>query len=78
MRLGVEFLHWRCRRQASVFILDGEMPLSLVKERLAVAASWFGANSEDITDSFQCLSREDVPDMPPLDTPDGACWLRTS
>ena len=57
MRLGVDFLHWRCRRQASVFILDGEMPLPLVKERLAVAASWFGANSEDVTDGFRSLPR---------------------
>jgi hypothetical protein len=72
-RLGANFLGWKGRRQASVFYLDGEMPPELIKDRLAMAASWF--HSEPVADGFHLLSREDVEDMPPLDTPEGARWL---
>jgi AAA domain len=74
IRLGVDFLHWHGQRPARVLYLDGEMPGELIKARLAAAASWFGLENP-IADGLFVLSREDVDDMPPLDTPDGAAWL---
>jgi hypothetical protein len=74
IRLGASFLRWRGRgRPARVFYLDGEMPAELIKDRLALAASWFG--SEPVADGFYLLSREDVENMPPLDTPEGTRWI---
>jgi len=72
MGLGADFLHWQGRRPARVLIHDGEMPGELIKSRLASAAEWFDGQSPD--DLF-LLSREDVANMPPLDTPEGAVWL---
>jgi AAA domain len=75
MRLKADFLHWKAHREARVLIVDGEMPGELIQSRIAVAASWFGVGASDITDGLYLLSREDVEDMPPLDTSEGARWL---
>jgi hypothetical protein len=74
MRLGANFLGWKAHREARVLYLDGEMPGELIKERLAMAASWFGVETP-IAEGLHLLSREDVENMPPLDTPEGARWL---
>lgn len=74
MRTASSLLGWRAYREARVLIIDGEMPPELIKERMAAAASWFGVG-EPISDGLFLLSREDVEDMPPLDTEDGARWL---
>ena len=73
MRLGRDFLHWQGRRPARVLFIDGEMPRDLMQERIAMACSWFGVDPP--THGLFFLSREDVEDMPPLDTPDGQHWL---
>ncbi len=73
MRLGQGFLHWQGQRPARVLFVDGEMPRDLMQERVAMAATWFDA--EPPADGLYFLSREDVEDMPPLDTEDGQRWL---
>lgn len=71
MAAGEDFCHWQGRRPARCLLVDGEMPTALVKERLADAERRIGVRP----DSFFILCREDVPDMPPLDTEDGQVWL---
>ena len=75
MRLERNFLHWTARRAAKVLVIDGEMPGDLLKDRIRVACSWFGVDAEQIMDGLFILSRDDVPDMSPLDTEDGHQWL---
>jgi hypothetical protein len=70
---GRDFLHWRCRRSARVLIVDGEMPLDLLQERIGLACRWFGI--EPPKDGLFIVSREDVEEMPPLDSEEGAQWL---
>ena len=62
-RLGANFLHWQGHRQASVLYVDGEMPGEPIKDRLAMAGSWFGLETP-LADGFHLSSREDVEDMP--------------
>lgn len=75
MHLGRGFLHWSSRRNARVLFVDGEMPRDLMQERLRIACAWFGVKPP--TDGLFFLSREDVEDMPPLDSEDGQVWLDT-
>jgi AAA domain len=74
IRLKRNFLHWEAHRHARVLVVDGEMPAELIKARLAAAASWFGSD-EPVPDGLFVLSREDVSEMPPLETEAGAQWL---
>lgn len=74
MSQGRDFLHWKCRRPARVLLIDGEMPLDLLQERIGLACQWFGIEPPD--DGLMILSRDDVEEtMPPLDSPEGAEWL---
>jgi hypothetical protein len=73
MSQGRDFLHWRAHRPARVLVLDGEMPRDLLQERIALACAWF--DLEPPKDGLFILSREDVEDMPPLDSEEGAEWL---
>jgi hypothetical protein len=72
-RFGQNFLHWEARRPARVLVLDGEMPRDLLKERIGLACKWSGR--PPALDGLFILSREDVEDMPPLDTEEGQQWL---
>lgn len=73
MRLGRDFLHWKAHRPARVLVLDGEMPRDLLQERIRLACEWFGTKPPN--DGLFILSREDVENMPPLDSPEGGEWL---
>jgi hypothetical protein len=73
--LGRDFLHWKAVRPGRVLFVDGEMPPSLTKARLRLARQWFGIEEPLGRDKLCILSRDDVEDMPPLDTPEGARWL---
>lgn len=74
MSQGRDFLHWTCKRPARVLLIDGEMPLDLLQERIGLACQWFGIEPPD--DGLMILSRDDVEEsMPPLDSPEGAEWL---
>lgn len=63
---GRDFCHWRTQRRARVLFIDGEMPRELMKERLADAERRLGERP----DGFFCLCKEDLEDMPPLDSSD--------
>lgn len=67
MARGMNFLHWQCRRPVRVLYIDGEMSVRLVKRRLADAVRRAGG----MPDEFCLLSREDVPEMQPLNTEAG-------
>jgi hypothetical protein len=56
------FLHWSGRRTARVLYIDGEMPARLVKERVQQAAKRHGGMPENLI----IVTKEDFPDMPPL------------
>lgn len=73
MSQGRDFLHWKAHRPARVLVLDGEMPRDLLQERIRLACEWFGI--EPPNDGLFILSREDVDDMPPLDSDEGRDWL---
>ncbi len=71
MAAGKAFCHWSAGRQARVLLVDGEMSLELLKERLADAESRIGERPA----CLYALSREDAENMPPLDDPKGQQWL---
>ena len=71
MAAGVNFCHWKAGRPARVLVIDGEMSSTLVQERLADAERRLGSRPA----GFFCLCKEDVEDMPPLDTEAGQQWL---
>ena len=69
---GKDFLHWRGRgRPARVLYIDGEMPRRLMKQRLIDAVRRHGA----IPETLFPFSREDFPDMPPLDSEAGQKYI---
>jgi hypothetical protein len=65
---GQGFLHWRGQRAAKVLYIDGEMSRRLLKQRLADEIQRIGCTPAE----FHVLSREDVEDFKPLNTPEGA------
>lgn len=73
MTLGEDFLRWKSKRQARVLYIDGEMPIDLMMERIALACDWFDVDPPE--EDLIILSREDYEDMPPLDTEEGQDWL---
>jgi len=68
---GQGFLHWRAWRSARVLFVDGEMSRRQMKRRLQDAVRRAGGKPEGL----MVLSKEDHPDMPPLNTPNGQKWL---
>jgi AAA domain len=81
MAAGRDFCHWRYPKRIGVdphgneyerppprvLFIDGEMARELMQERLADAERRLGERP----DTFFCLCKEDVADMPPLDALDG-------
>jgi hypothetical protein len=68
---GADFLHWRARRSARVLYIDGEMSRRLLRQRVLDEAERLGCSP----DNFMALSREDVPNFRPLNTPEGQAWV---
>jgi AAA domain/DnaB-like helicase N terminal domain len=68
---GVGFQHWRGGRRARVLFIDGEMSRRVMKKRLADATRRHGSRPETLF----ILSREDVEDMPPLNTAAGQAYI---
>ena len=64
------FLHWRAGRPARVLYVDGEMSRRVMKRRLGDAVRRGGK-----PDGLSILSREDFPNMPPLNQPQGQRWM---
>jgi len=71
MALGRDFLHWQSGRPCRVLYIDGEMSRRLMKTRLADAARRAGAAPETLF----VLSRDDLPDMPPINTEEGQRFI---
>ena len=73
--LGRDFLGWKATgERLRVLFVDGEMPKTLMQQRIKAAFAWFGEDPADHTDGIWFLSREDFPDTP-LDTPEGQAWF---
>ena len=72
MAAGRDFLHWKCHRPSWVLFIDGEMSGEWLQVMLQDAQRRIGI----ITDNLCCLSGEDYPGMPPLNTKEGFAFLR--
>ena len=72
MAAGCRFLHWGCQRPSRVLLIDGEMAGEWLQVMLQDAKRRIGL----VTDNLCCLSAEDYPGMPPLNTKDGFAFLR--
>ncbi len=68
---AISFCHWKGHRKARVLIVDGEMAVELVKERLADVEKRTGCRPAKV----YVLCKEDAGNMPPLDTLEGQRWL---
>ncbi|MBR1250005.1 AAA family ATPase [Bradyrhizobium sp. AUGA SZCCT0169] len=64
---GGGFLHWKGRRPARVLYIDGEMSRRLLKQRVLNEAERLGISPS----TFYALSHEDIPNLKPLNTPEG-------
>jgi RecA-family ATPase len=64
---GAGLLHWAARRPANVLFIDGEMSRRLIKVRLADGARHIGR----VPKNLSVLCRDDIDEMPPLDTEKG-------
>lgn len=67
MAAGTGFLRWRSVRPARTLFIDGEMSRRLLRQRLADEATRLGVTPENM----HALSREDVENFAPLNTPAG-------
>ena len=65
--LGLEFLRWNGQRRSRILYIDGEMSRRVLKKRLNEEIERIGTMSN----TFFALSREDLPDLLPLDTVKG-------
>jgi hypothetical protein len=70
---GQDFMHWQGRRPCRVLFIDGEMSRPLFKLRLHDEIERLGVLL--LPEGFRALSREDVPNMQPLNTPLGQAWV---
>jgi len=68
---GGDFLHWSGCRPCKVLYIDGEMSRRVLRQRLADAVARLGSQPA----GFFALSREDVDDMPPLNTAGGQAYI---
>jgi hypothetical protein len=68
---GRGFLHWTVSRSGRVLFIDGEMSRRLLKMRLADAARRLG----EIPEGLFILCRDDIEDMPPLNTAAGQGYI---
>jgi AAA domain-containing protein len=69
---GRDFMHWRgSGKKARVLYVDGEMAERLMHSRIKDAVRRLGAAPETLF----ILSREDFPDMPPLNTEEGQKFI---
>lgn len=68
---GVDFLHWRVERPIRVLYVDGEMSNRLLKLRAADVVRRLSAHPKGL----HLLSRQDAPEMPPLNTEAGAAFI---
>jgi len=68
---GENFLRWVGQRKATVMYLDGELPVETFKERMQLVAKQYGSDID-----FYGYNRDDLGELPPLNTVPGQAWLR--
>jgi len=68
---GKDFLHWKGKRPARVLNIDGEMSRRLYRDRIRDAVNRIG----EIPSGFHALSREDLEELKPLNTPEGQAQI---
>ncbi len=68
---GVGFLHWRVERPIRVLYVDGEMSNRLLKLRAADVVRRLPSHPKGL----HLLSRQDAPEMQPLNTEAGAAFI---
>ena len=72
---GGSFLRWKAARPTRVLIVDGEMPLSALQERLAAVVA-AGAQEPPAPDYLQLVASDYQPNgLPDLATPEGQAAL---
>lgn len=64
---GTDFLRWRVPRATRVLFIDGEMSRRLIKVRIGDVVRRIGQIPKDLS----ILCRDDIEEMPPLDTEKG-------
>lgn len=69
---GRDFLHWHIPKPRRVLYLDGEMSRRLMKKRVV---DEFGRGGGDRETNLYLLSREDFPDIAPLNTDAGQHFI---
>jgi hypothetical protein len=75
MSSGIGFLHWQAGRSCKVLYIDGEMSRRLLKQRLMLEEARFELEAGRRPTGFYALSREDLPDMQPLNAPEGQALI---
>jgi hypothetical protein len=71
--VGLDFLHWRgCGKPRRWLYVDGEMSERLMRSRLEDAVRRLLG---EITDTLFILSRQDFPEMPPLNIEEGQKFI---
>jgi hypothetical protein len=73
--LGHDFLHWECPRAARVLLIDGEMANGATQSRIKDEVQRQEQSSNPLLDNLLVMNREDYPDMPPLNTPEGQQFI---
>jgi len=68
---GENFLRWIGQRKSRVMYFDGELPVETFKERMQLVAKQYGTNID-----FYGYNRDDLGELPPLNTVPGQAWLR--
>ena len=68
---GANFLHWRCHRPARVLFVDGEMSRRWLQKMISDATRRLGT----VPATMFFISREDYPNMRPLNTPAGKAFI---
>jgi hypothetical protein len=68
---GAHFLHWRSHRPARALFIDGEMSRRWLQKMVHDATRRLGT----LPPTLFIFSREDYPNMPPLNTPEGKAFI---
>src|SRR5579859_2603571 len=81
MTSGDSLLHWKCDRASKWLVIDGEMPTSLIKKRIAEVLARYKIPEGNLliysTGRAEELAKliPDLGEMPPLNTEAGHKWV---
>jgi AAA domain len=77
---GQGYLHFTCDRPSRVLLIDGEMPLSLLRKRVQDTIRRLGGDEETTTANWHYISWQEPLEIPgvkwgPLNTPEGRAYI---